>query len=374
MPAVPVVPLALERCIDCALLQLAETVAPELLFDGDYPYFSSVSPAIVDNARRNAAALVESRRLGRESLVVEVASNDGYLLQHFAERGVPVLGIDPSPRQAAAAVAAGIDTLVAFFGPELARRLAAEGRRADVLLANNVLAHVPDLVGFLEAAALLLADDGVAVFEFPHALEMIRGLEFDTIYHQHVYYFTLHALGPLMVRCGLHLVDVEQLPIHGGSLRVFAERRPRPAPRVAAIVDRERAAGVAGEALYRDFAERVAGLRRRLRALLGELRATGATIYGYGAAAKANTLLNYCGIDVGLLSRIVDRNPVKHGRRMAGVSIPIVPAERLLAERPDYCLLLAWNLADEIIAQQAGYLAAGGRFVVPLPEPRVVGC
>lgn len=368
----PRYPLTVAVCPDCGLLQLRETVSPEALFCDDYPYFSSVSPALLAHSKANVEELVERRGLGPESLVVELASNDGYLLQYYAARGIPVLGIDPADGPARAAEERGIPTRNDFFTAELARRLRSEGRAADVIHANNVLAHVPDLNGFVEGIATLLAEDGRAVIEVPHVLELVRHCEFDTIYHEHLCYFSVGALRPLFRRHGLCLNDVRPLSIHGGSLRLYVGRGGEEGPAVADLAAKEGEAGLDGPAGYRHFGERVAALREALRGLLQRLKAEGASLAAYGAAAKGATLLNYVGAGPELLDFVVDRNPRKHGRYMPGQHLPIRPAEHLLEARPDYTLLLSWNFREEVLEQQAAYREQGGRFIVPVPEPAVI--
>lgn len=361
-------PLELHFCPACALVQITETVAPERLF-GEYLYFSSFSDSFVEHARRLSERLVEERRLGPQSLVVELASNDGYLLQHYRARGVPVLGIEPARNVAAVAEARGIPTRVAFFGRELGEALAAEGRRADLLHAHNVLAHVADLNGFVHGMAALLAPSGLAVIEVPYVRELVERLEFDTIYHEHLCYFGLHALVALFARHGLELQSAERLAVHGGSLRVFVAHGARgAAPEAGALLEEERAAGLLQADFYRDFAARVRALCRSLRATLVELRASGARLAVYGAAAKATVLLNSLGLPEGTLEFVVDRSPHKQGRYLPGLRLPIRPTSALLDEQPDYVLLTAWNLKDEVLAQQAEYRRRGGRFILPLPE------
>jgi SAM-dependent methyltransferase len=364
-------PLAVAVCPECALVQVTEEVAPERLFVENYLYFSSFSPALLEHARDHAEWLVSSRGLDERSLVVEVASNDGYLLRNFASRRIPVLGIDPAPGQADAAEAAGIPTRREFFGPELARELREE-RAADVIVANNVMAHTPDLNGFVEGIAHLLADEGLATIENAYVRDLVERCEFDTIYHEHFSYFSCTAVDRLMRRHGLHLRHVEHLPIHGGSLRFHVTNEAGPRERVDEMLCAEAEAGVDAPAFYAAFAERVERLREKLVTLLRELRGGGARIAAYGAAAKGATLLNYAGIGTDLVDFVVDRNVHKHGLLMPGVGIPIAAPERLLAERPDYVLLLAWNFRDEVLEQQRDYRAAGGRFVVPVPEPEIV--
>ena len=375
----PRFPLDLVFCPSCSLVQITESVPPQDLF-GDYLYFSSFSDTMLKSASAIAERLVRDRGLGSESLVVEVASNDGYLLQYYAQAGVPVLGIEPAANIAAVAQAEkGIPTLVEFFGEDLARGLAEQGRRADVIHANNVLAHVPDLNGVVEGFAQLIKPDGVVVVEAPYLIEFIDKVEFDTIYHEHLCYFSLTALDKLFARHGLTIVDVEQLPIHGGSLRIFASPTTAaggsPVERSAAVVDllREEAdRGVAEFPLYAGFADTVSTLRTDLRALLAELKAQGKSIAAYGASAKGSTLLNYCDIGGETLDFVVDRSTVKQGWFTPGTHLPILAPSHLLEAMPDHVLLLTWNFADEILAQQSEYLERGGRFIVPVPTPAVL--
>jgi SAM-dependent methyltransferase len=369
----PRYPLDLVVCRVCALVQITETVPPEVLFR-DYLYFSSFSDTMLEHAERLATRLVTERRLGADSLVVEAASNDGYLLAFYRALGVPVLGIEPARNIAAVAEERGIPTIAEFFDAELAHRLSAEGRRADVFHGHNVLAHVADLNGFVEAISIVLADDGEAVLEVPYVKDMIDRCEFDTIYHEHLCYFSLSALEALFNRHGLAVANVERVPVHGGSLRVFVQHRGTwsPAAAVGGLLAEEAGWGVAEPEPYDAFALRVTELGTELDALLASLKGNGARIAAYGAAAKGSTLLNVFGIGTETIDFVVDRSTVKVGRYMPGVHIRIDPPERLLEEMPDYLLLLAWNLADEIMAQQAEYHRRGGRFIVPVPVPEVV--
>lgn len=365
-------PLTVAVCTRCGLMQILETVDPEELFCRDYPYFSSFIPSLLRHSEANVEDLVRRRDLGADDLVVEIASNDGYLLQYYRAKGIPVLGIDPAEGPARAAMEKGIPTLNTFFTRELARELRESGRRPSVIHANNVLAHVPDQNAFVEGIAELLAPGGVAVIECPHALELIRKCEFDTIYHQHACYFSVTSLVPLFERAGLHLNDVLPLEIHGGSLRLYVGHEPGRSDAVDELLAREAAEKLDTPEGYRNFGQRVSELRDRLRSLLHELHGGGASIAAYGAAAKGATLINYVGIGPDLVDFVADRNTHKHGRYMPGQHLPIRPVEALLAEQPNYTLLLAWNFADEILEQQAEYRRRGGRFIVPVPEPVVV--
>jgi SAM-dependent methyltransferase len=320
-----------------------------------------------------ATRLARDRGLDSRHLVVDIASNDGYLLQFYQRRGVPVLGIEPARNVAQVASARGIPTVDEFFGPDLAAELLARGCRADVIHMNNVLGHVPDLNGVIRAVATLLRDDGTVVIEVPYVRDLVERAEFDTIYHEHLSYYSLTSLDALLRRHDLGIRNVEHLTIHGGSLRLFAGRGGEPSPAVAAWIDEERRLGLHELDYYRGLADRATGLRERLRALVGDLTGRGFRIAAYGAAAKGTTLLNYCGLGAGVIDYVVDRNSHKQGLYMPGIRLPIGPPS-LLAERPpDYLLILAWNLADEVMRQQASYRAAGGRFIIPIPDVRTIG-
>ena len=331
------------------------------------------SKRAIKSSSRQSLFNVSCRRLGDNCLVVEVASNDGYLLRNFAERGIQVLGIDPAPQQAAAAAAAGVPTLQEFFGAELARRLRADGKRADVLIANNVMAHTPALNSFVEGIHILLADEGIATIENTYVKDLIDRTEFDTIYHEHFCYFSCSAVDALVRRHGLSLLDIEYFPdLQGGSLRWTIGRSGTARDSVRASLDAEAEGGLTDAAYYRDFASRVEQVRERLLDLLRSLRAEGKTISAYGAAAKGSTLVNYVGIGTDLVDYVVDRNVHKQGLHMPGTHLPIRDPAALLETMPDYLLLLAWNYKDEIAQQQSEYLRRGGRFIVPVPIPEIV--
>ncbi|MBX3197052.1 MAG: class I SAM-dependent methyltransferase [Labilithrix sp.] len=371
-------PLELVFCPSCTLVQITEEVPPETMF-GEYLYFSSFSDTMVKHAETIAARLTKDQGLGPKSLVVEVASNDGYLLQHYAKAGVPVLGVEPARNIAKVAEEKGIRTLCRFFGRELAEELRAKGERADVIHANNVLAHVPDLEGVVAGFGALLKDEapgqraGVAVVEAPYVRDLVDHCEFDTIYHEHLCYFSLTALDRLTARHGLVIHDVERLAIHGGSLRIFFSKAGayERSERVTALLGEEKASGVDTLAFYAGFANRVNGLKTELVSVLRDLKAKGARIAAYGAAAKGATLVNFFGIGADLVDFVVDRSTYKQGRYMPGARIPILPPAALVEKKPDYCLLLAWNFADEILAQQKDYRDGGGKFIVPIPNVRI---
>jgi len=367
-------PLRAKVCEICRLVQLDYDVAPQELF-GNYVYFSSYSDQWLAHAKEYCGMARRRFALGAHSLVIELASNDGYLLKNFIEMGVPVLGIDPSGTVAAAAEKIGVPTLVKFFGEELAEDLAARGRQADLIIANNVLAHVPRLNDFVAGIARLLKAGGTATIEFPHLLELIEHVEFDTIYHEHFSYFSLYAIEQVFSRHGLRLYDVEQLPTHGGSLRIFAAHAHRKDLEDSALLRNVRAlegaAGLADLSSYLRFAARVESCRRSLLEFLGEAKREGKTVAAYGAAAKGNTLLNFCALTPADIPQVADRNPHKQSRFLPGTHIPVVSPESLLRARPDYVLILPWNLQEEIRHQLREINQWGGRFVTPVPLVRV---
>lgn len=368
----PTYPLDLAFCPECALVQIIQTIPPEALFS-EYLYFSSFSDAAVENARRLVERVVANRGLGPRHRAVEIASNDGYLLQFYREHGLEVLGIEPARNIARVAEARGIPTIPEFFSRELASAFTSD-RRADVIHANNVLAHVPDLSGVIDGIRILLKDRGVAIIEVPYVKDLIDHVEFDTIYHEHLCYFSLTTLDRVLTAHGLRIVDVERLPIHGGSLRVFIEHAGDGmlSTSVSDLLEEERAWGVEHLSFYEGFAARVQALGETLTCHLRARKAAGERIAAYGASAKGSTLLNYFGIGCDLIDFVVDRSTAKQGHFTPGTHLPIRPPTALLEDMPDSVLLLTWNFADEILAQQEEYRRRGGKFIIPLPEVQVV--
>lgn len=366
-------PLATAYCPQCHLVQLTETVAPEKLFS-EYLYFSSFSDSFLEHSRLMAEDLTRQMGLGGNSLVLEIASNDGYLLQYFQRMGIPVLGVDPARNIAEEANRRGIPTLCRFFGEDTAPEIAREQGLADLILGNNVLAHVPAINSFLRGVRLCLKPQGAAAFEFPYLRHLLERTEFDTIYHEHVFYYSLSAIRNLAHRAGLELWSVIAQPVHGGSLRVFLQHPgTRPVERaVDEMLASEAEAGLTTAASYASFGQRVASVREQLLGLLRRLKSSGRRIAAYGAPAKGNTLLNYCRIGADLIEFTVDRSPHKQGLFLPGSHIPIKPPAALLDERPDFALILPWNITDEIMSQQTSYQRQGGRFIVPIPQPRIL--
>ncbi|MCC6469387.1 MAG: class I SAM-dependent methyltransferase [Alphaproteobacteria bacterium] len=371
----PFFPLAASVCRECLLVQLQEYVTPEHIFT-EYAYFAAFSDAWLEHARRYVETITAKYGLGAKSQVIELGSNDGYLLQYFVKKGIPVLGIDPAANVAKSAEARGVPTLVRFFGTETAREVVGKGLQADLVLGNNVLAQVPDLNSFVEGIRIVLKPTGVCTIEYPHLLKTMQGNQFDQIYHEHFSYFSALTTEKIAAAHGLRLFDVEELWTHGGSLRVHlchADNKTRPTlPAVADLVRREREAGLDRLETYAAFAEQVRATKRNLLAFLIDAKRQGKTIAGYGAPGKGNTLLNYCGIRSDFVDYTVDRNPYKHGKYLPGTHIPIYPPDRIAETKPDYVLILPWNLKDEIVAQLAYVRQWGAKFIVPIPELAVL--
>lgn len=364
-------PLELVFCGDCSLVQITETVAPEALFS-DYVYFSSFADTTLKNAEQLVTKLTKTRNLGKDSLAMEIASNDGYLLQHYLKAGVPVLGIEPAQNIAKVATERGIDTVCEFFGKQCAQQLKSQGKQADVIHGNNVLAHVADLNGVAEGIGVVLKQNGMASIEVPYVRDMVDHVEFDTIYHEHLCYFSLTALDKLFRQHKLFITDVERISIHGGSLRIFITKNDAPSKAVKELLAEEQKIGMNTVGYYANFGARVSNLRKELRELLQQLKKQGKRVAAYGASAKGSTLLNFFEIGQESMDYVVDRSTVKQGRYTPGTRFPIFPTEKLVQDMPDYCLLLTWNFADEILQQQSEYRKKGGQFIIPIPELKIV--
>jgi SAM-dependent methyltransferase len=371
----PFYPLQVFVCDRCFLVQIPEYVSPTEIFS-DYSYFSSYSDSWLQHAKRYSEAMIQRLGLNDQSQVVELASNDGYLLQYFIEKGVPVLGVEPSANVAEVAIQKGIPTVVKFFGLETAKELVAQGKRADLLLGNNVLAHVPNLNDFVAGMKLLLKPQGVITMEFPHLMRLMEENQFDTIYHEHFSYFSFTTVEQVFASHGLTLFDVEELPTHGGSLRIYARHTDDDSqpihPRVTDLKIREQNAGFTQLTHYCTFNETVKQTKRKLLQFLITAKTQGKTIAGYGAPGKGNTLLNYCGIGPDFLDYTVDRSPYKQGKFLPGTHIPILHPDKIAETKPDYLLILPWNLKDEIMEQMSFIREWGGQFVVPIPEVRIL--
>lgn len=375
MKGEPFYPLCTYVCSRCFLVQVPEIVSPQDIF-GHYAYFSSYSDSWLEHARRYVDDIVPRLGLDENSLAIELASNDGYLLQYFVARGIPVLGVEPAANVAETAKRKGIPTMVAFFGEETARALVESGKKADLLLGNNVLAHVPDLNGFIAGMELLLKPQGTITMEFPHLMRLVDQCQFDTIYHEHFSYLSLTAVRTALSAHQLTVFDVEELPTHGGSLRVFARHSEDSSRAVtekaAGLLAREDEAGIRSRAYYTGFADRVRETKRKLLECLIGIKRSGKTIAIYGAAGKGNTLLNYCGIRSDFVDYAVDRSAFKHGKYLPGTRIPIYAPDRIGETKPDYVLILPWNLQKEITQQLEFIREWGGRFIVPIPSPQIL--
>ena len=367
-------PLVIRTCANCLLTQTEDFAARETFFSESYAYFSSFSTSWLNHAKSYVEAMTERFGLGPDSRVVEVAANDGYLLQYVKAKGIACLGVEPTTSTAQAARAKGIEIVEDFFGVALAESLVTKGWQADLTAANNVLAHVPDINDFVSGFARLLKPEGVATFEFPHLLNLIEQVQFDTIYHEHYSYLSLLAAEKIFAAHGLRVFDVEQLPTHGGSLRLFVCHRDAmhaDAPGLAMVRDQEQAAGLQGLAAYDNFASKVQAVREQLLSFLAEVKQVGRKVCAYGAAAKGNTLLNYCGVTASDIAVVYDKNPHKQNHLLPGSQIPIHNPQEIAADRPDYLLILPWNLREEISAEQAQIRGWGGHFVTAIPRLQV---
>lgn len=369
-------PLKVFTCSSCFLVQVDEYKKSDAIFNSDYVYFSSFSTSWLDHCKRYTDLMKDRFAFNEGSLVVELASNDGYLLQYFKEKNIPVLGVEPTANTAKVAIEKGIDTVVDFFGIRLATKLAAEGRKADLLLGNNVLAHVPDIVDFVGGMKILLKETGVITMEFPHLMQLVDNNQFDTIYHEHFSYLSFHTVQKIFSSQGLEMFDVEEIPTHGGSLRIYARHKEDTAkpvsPRVAALLEKETARGMTGLAYYDHFQEKALKVKYELTSFLISQKLAGKKVAAYGAAAKGNTLLNYCGIKNDLIDFVVDANPHKRDKWLPASHIPVVDDSFLKQQRPDFVLILPWNLREEITRQLAYIKDWGGRFVIPIPKLELI--
>jgi len=368
-------PLDLFFCPECTLVQIGAAVSPDEIFS-NYPYFSSYADTMLSHVRELAQKLIAERHLGPDSLVVEAASNDGYMLRNFVESGVQVMGVEPADNVASEAIRKGIPTLVRYFDEALAEEMRAKGQAADVMIANNVLAHVPEVHRFVEGFRILLKSDGIAVFETPYVRCLVESLQFDTIYHEHIYYYSLHSLWHLFTAHGLTISDVEQVSVHGGSLRLYVRHDDTNGAAVPGAVARmlaeEKKEGLTESRYYRQMADRISNLRDQLLELLQDAKSRGKSIAAYGAGAKGTTFLNVVGLGSGLIDFVVDRSPHKQGHYLPGSRIPVYAPRKLLELKPDYVLLLTWNFEQEILEQQREFLEGGGCFIIAIPEPRII--
>lgn len=369
-------PLKVFICDNCFLVQIDEYKKSDAIFNNDYVYFSSYSTSWLAHCKQYTELMIERFGLNGNSSVVEVASNDGYLLQFFYAKKIPVLGIEPTANTAEVARGKGIPTITEFFGTKLAQRLRSEGKHADLLLGNNVLAHVPDIVDFVNGLKILLGETGVITLEFPHLLEMIRNNQFDTIYHEHFSYLSLHAVAQIFGRAGLEIFDVEKLPTHGGSLRIYGkhagDNSKANTDRLTSLVEEEREWGVASASSYDKFQKQAFQIKVDLLKFLIDAKQANKSVFAYGAAAKGNTLLNYCGVKNDLINAVVDLNPYKQGKYLPGSHIPVVDENELKEFKPDYVLILPWNLKNEIVGQLSYINEWGGRFVLPVPALEII--
>jgi len=369
-------PLKVYTCHNCFLVQVDEYKKSDAIFDSQYVYFSSYSRSWLKHAEQYTEMMTARFGYNEDSLVMELASNDGYLLQYFRQKNIPVLGIEPTANTAAAALEKGVESVVDFFGVRLAKKLAAENRKADLLLGNNVLAHVPDIVDFVAGMKIVLKDEGVITMEFPHLVQLVDNNQFDTIYHEHFSYLSFHTVQQVFLSQGLVMFDVEEIPTHGGSLRIFAkhaeDKSKTITERVGLLLKKEKDKGLTSMAYYENFTRKALKVKLDLLDFLVQQKRTGKKVAAYGAAAKGNTLLNYCGVKADLVDLVVDANPHKQGKFLPASHIPVVDEQQLKAARPDYVLILPWNLKEEICAQLSYIREWNGKFVIPIPELQVI--